>query len=159
VIAESATPVQGKGGLVIASGAEAHSTANALSGVADLLPTSAEVYMAKRPCPAFPQVRTSSLNRTPDGIRTRATALRVRLRSNRPALEIDESAGQTRFSTLDDVGRIGPISVLVLPECCPSPVPGADSSSTLIRHPQSQTGSKFRSAKNARRSPTAIRTW
>ena len=82
--------------------------------------------MVTRPCPTFPQVRTLSLIRTPDGIRTRATALRVRSRSSRPALEIAERAGQMGFSRLGKVGQIGQISILVLPECCPSAISDAD---------------------------------
>jgi hypothetical protein len=64
---------------------------------------------------------------TPDGIRTRATALRVPPRSKWRRLEINERAGQRRFSTSGVVGCRRPISVLVLPQRCPAPSSGRHS--------------------------------
>ena len=82
--------------------------------------------MPKRAFPAFPQVRTPSHTRTPDGIRTRATALRGRSRGSQPTLKIDESAGQTGFLRLANVGNNGPFLDLVLPQCCQAPDSSTD---------------------------------
>ena len=50
---------------------------------------------------------------TPDGIRTRATALRDRSRSNRQLLRIDEDAGQEAVARMvrQPLGRLGPLEV------------------------------------------------
>ena len=65
---------------------------------------------------------------TPDGIRTRATALRGRPRTPRTPMEIDERAGQMPNWKSAAVGCAWRLVDLVLPQCCPtsttsSPVP------------------------------------
>jgi hypothetical protein len=106
---------------------EAASAAGALSAVAAHC---SGTTWRRGPAQRFPLVRTPSHTCTPDGIRTRATALRDRSRGKRAPLKIDESAGQRGFPPLAEVGNSEPNLNLVLPQRCQAPDPDVGRYST-----------------------------
>ena len=66
------------------------------------------------------RVRLPTTLCTPNGIRTRATAVKGRPRGPRTTLTIAESPGESRYGRLVAVGQFGAILVVALPQCCPT---------------------------------------